>query len=215
MFTGIIEEIGSITSVKKMGDGILLSVKAPKLSKELKVDGSIAINGVCETVIAKKGNIVNVVAVEETLKKTTLGILKKGSNVNLELPIRFNERLGGHLVLGHVDAVGHVAAIEERTTSWMFSVKTPKQFLRYVVPIGSIAIDGVSLTIAELENDIVRISIIPHTMENTIFGLYHSGSEVNLEFDVVGKYIERFTTHQEGQNRRNVFTERTLREMGF
>src|ERR1700690_3617073 len=95
MFTGIVEEIGTITSIKKKGDGIILSVKAPKSSKELKIDSSIAINGVCETVIAKKGNVVDVVAVEETLKKTTLGSLKKGSTVNLELPLRFNERLGG------------------------------------------------------------------------------------------------------------------------
>jgi len=215
MFTGIIEEIGTITSIGKKGDGIILSVKAPKSSKELKIDSSIAISGVCETVVAKKGNVVDVVAVEETLKKTTLGSLTKGSKVNLELPIRFNERLGGHLVLGHVDSFGSVTAIEERSTSWMFSIKIPKQFLKYVVPIGSIAVDGVSLTIAELENDIVRISIIPHTMEHTIFGSYQTGTEVNLEFDIVGKYIERFTMLQDSQSRPDMFTERNLREMGF
>ncbi|HMD13404.1 MAG TPA: riboflavin synthase, partial [Bacteroidota bacterium] len=178
-------------------------------------DSSIAIRGVCETVVAKKGTVVDVVAVEETLKKTTLGNLTKGSKVNLELPIRFNERLGGHLVLGHVDSFGSVIGIEQRSTSWMFSVKIPKPFLKYVVPIGSIAVDGVSLTIAELKNDIVRISIIPHTMEHTIFGSYQSGTEVNLEFDIVGKYIERFTMLQDSQSRPDMFTERNLREMGF
>ncbi len=106
-------------------------------------------------------------------------------------------------------------AIEQRSTSWMFSIKIPKQFLKYVVPIGSIAVDGVSLTIAELENDIVRISIIPHTMEHTIFGSYQPGTEVNLEFDIVGKYIERFTMLQDSQPRPDMFTERNLREMGF
>ncbi len=215
MFTGIIEEIGTITSIRKKGDGIVLSVKAPKSSKELKIDSSIAISGVCETVVAKKGNVVDVVAVEETLKKTTLGNLKKNSKVNLELPIRFNARLGGHLVLGHVDSFGSVTAIEQRSTSWMFSIKIPKQFLKYVVPVGSIAVDGVSLTIAELEKDIVRISIIPHTMEHTIFGSYQPGTEVNLEFDIVGKYIERFTMLQDSQSRPELFTERNLREMGF
>ncbi len=201
MFTGIIEEVGHIESIESLGRGIRIRVTAPKLTAELSVNDSVAINGVCETVVQRGATWFDVEAVEETLKKTTFSSLRPGEAVNLELPMRFNSRLGGHLVLGHVDTVGEITQVEHRDNSRMYSIRIPEQFLRYVVPVGSIAIDGVSLTIAELSFNIVRVSIIPHTLQHTIFALYRTGSRVNLEFDVIGKYIEQLLLHKpEGVN---------------
>jgi riboflavin synthase len=196
MFTGIIEEVGTIESLKSLGNGIRLRVFTPKLAGELSVNDSISINGVCETVVLKDRSFVEVEAVEETLKKTTFSVLRPGDKVNLELPMRLNGRLGGHLVLGHVDTVGEIINIEERENSSMFSIALPHAFLHYVVPVGSIALDGVSLTVAELEGNVVRVSIIPHTMEHTIFRYYKNQDRVNLEFDILGKYVEQFLLHK-------------------
>jgi riboflavin synthase len=213
MFTGIVEEIGIIAGKKKKGDGLRLLISAPKSAYELEVNDSVAINGVCQTVISKKGTIFEVEAVEETLKKTTFASLKIDNLVNLELPMKLNDRLGGHLVLGHVDCVGTITNIDKRVNSWIYSVRVPERFLRYTIPIGSIAIDGVSLTIAEMNESDVNVSIIPHTMENTIFKLYKVGSAVNLEFDVIGKYIERM--HTTILHSKNKLSETGLRESGY
>lgn len=191
MFTGIIEEIGSIYRVQTLGGGIQLVVKAPRSSKQLKVNDSVSVNGVCQTVIARDDGSFTVVAVEETLAKTTLRDLRQNDMVNIELAMRLGDRLGGHLVAGHVDTVGVIESIEKRETSWFFRFTIPSQFRRYVIPVGSIAIDGVSLTVAMLEEDIVAVSVIPHTMENTIFSAYSVRERVNLEFDMIGKFIER------------------------
>jgi riboflavin synthase len=191
MFTGIIKEIGTIASVRKKGGGLILTVNAPECSSELNIDDSVAVNGVCQTVISKTKKLFEIEAVEETLKKTTFVSLKAGSTVNLELPVKLNDHLGGHLVLGHVDTVGSIESIKKRGISWWVSVQIPKQYSRYVIPVGSISIDGVSLTIAEAGETLISVSIIPHTMENTIFTAYKKGSRVNLEFDIIGKYIER------------------------
>ena len=212
MFTGIIEEVGTIERIESMGKGIRLTVSAATSSAELHVNDSVSINGVCETVVSRTEQTFTVEAVEETLKKTTFGSLKKNESVNLELPMRLNERLGGHLVLGHVDAVGKISGVETRENSWMFSITIPMQFVKYVVPVGSIGIDGVSLTVAELESNVIKVSIIPHTWDNTIFHHYKQGAEVNLEFDVVGKYIERMIP--EGSAKK-FFTEEQLRELGY
>jgi riboflavin synthase len=191
MFTGIIQEIGKVTNLHQRGGGISFAVAAPRSSKELKVNDSVAINGVCQTVVAKEGTSFSVVAVEETLAKTTLRELRAQASVNIELPLQLGDRLGGHLVSGHVDTVGVIESIERRETSWFFGISIPSQFRRYVIPVGSIAVDGVSLTIASVEGSMVGVSIIPHTMENTIFTSYSPKSKVNLEFDMIGKYIEQ------------------------
>ena len=215
MFTGLIEEIGIIEAVESIGGGIRFRVQAPQSAAELAVNDSVSINGVCQTVVCKLNASVDVEAVEETLKKTTLGALRPKSKVNLELPVRLNERLGGHLVLGHVDAVGEVSAIEPLESSWMFTVNIPREFKHYLVRTGSIAIDGVSLTVAELRGDCIRVSIIPHTMENSIFQEYEIGSRVNLEFDVIGKYIERMMSVGKDPPEKQFLTEKHLRDLGF
>jgi riboflavin synthase len=217
MFTGIIEEIGSIASMRPTGGGYTLGISAPASIGELEINDSIAVNGVCLTVVSKSGTVFDAVAVEETLKKTSLGKLKQGSSVNLELPLRFNDRLGGHLILGHVDTTGIITGREDRQTSWMFTIEVPEEFRKYTVPVGSISIDGVSLTIAELATSGVRVSIIPHTMEKTLFGSYRVNDIVNLEFDIVGKYIERMVFPQQGEGapQKSRLTEQQLREAGF
>ncbi len=215
MFTGIMEEIGIIESIKSIGDGIRISVDAPKSSKELKVNDSVAINGVCQTVILKSKDTFEVEAVEETLKKTTLGSLQSQKKVNIELAMRLNERLGGHLVLGHVDTVGEIIEIVKRKNSWLYQIKYPKEFRKYTVPVGSIAIDGVSLTISELNDNNAIVSVIPHTMSNTIFPSYKVGTKVNLEFDIIGKYIERISSQLTNDKKESKLKEKDLREAGF
>ncbi len=209
MFTGLVQEIGMIAEIEKVEGGVRLSVEAPHSAPELSVNDSVAINGCCLTVVSKKANKFTVEAVEETLKKTTLGEFKQGSAVNLELAMQLNDRVGGHLVLGHVDGVGAVKSVSELKSSWLFDVNIPPAFERYVIPVGSIAIDGVSLTVANIQNTVITVSIIPHTFEKTIFQFLRGGSNVNLEFDVIGKYIERLAT------KKSSFTAEKLGEWGY
>jgi len=216
MFTGIIQEVGRVSSVKKVGGGVQLSVSGPHSAGELSIDDSVAINGVCQTVIAKSGSEFTVEAVEETLKKTTLGQLASHAEVNLELAMKLNDRLGGHLVLGHVDGIGVVKSVERKESSWLFTIEIPQQFQQYVIPVGSIAIDGVSLTIARLEGKLVTVSIIPHTLENTTFKSLIAGSTVNLEFDLIGKYIERLVSvNSSGEIGTSTLSAQKLREWGY
>ncbi len=213
MFTGIIQEIGTVAGVVRRAGGIVLSVRAPGSAKELRIDDSVAVNGVCQTVVRCAGDIFEVEAVEETLRKTTLGALDHGSRVNLELALRVGDRLGGHLVQGHVDCVGDVESVEKRPMSWMVRVGFPEPFSRYVIPVGSIAVDGVSLTVAAVERSTFTVSVIPHTLEKTTLVDVGAGRRVNLEFDLVGKYIERLTAGRMGSG--GGITEEKLGAWGF
>lgn len=215
MFTGLVEEIGIIESIQSIGGGIRIRIQAHRATRELATNDSVSINGACQTVVAKSDNTFDVEAVEETLKKTAFGTFQPHIRVNLELPLTLDERLGGHLVLGHVDAVGQITAIEPRASSWMFTVTVPRTFVRYLVHTGSITIDGVSLTVAELDGNCFRVSIIPHTMEKTIFQYYNVNDPVNLEFDIIGKYIERMISAGKETNEKQFLTEKHLRELGF
>ena len=216
MFTGIIEEIGIIKRVKRSGGGMVLEISAPKSSKELRINDSVSLNGVCQTIVLKAGSTFTVEAVEETLKKTNFNTLDEGKSVNIELPLRLNDRLDGHLVLGHVDAVGKIKKIQKKKNSWIISVTFPGDFSKYVIPEGSVAVDGVSLTIAAYGTNEFTLSIIPHTMKHTILPGYKPGTEVNLEFDVIGKYIERFTSFKEPQKKSSLFLkESELRKLGY
>jgi riboflavin synthase len=190
MFTGIVEEMGKITSRKKLGDGIEFSIDSKKVSKSLSVDNSISVNGVCLTVVKKNRTEFTVQAVKETLSKTNLQFLTVGSSLNLERSVRLNDRLGGHIVQGHVDAVGKITLIKTLESSWMYTISFPKQLRKYLISVGSITVDGTSLTVASLDRDKFTVAIIPYTHTHTIFGKYKKGSVVNLEFDIIGKYIE-------------------------
>ena len=211
MFTGIAEELGTVAQIESMGGGIRLVIRAPRSAAELKVNDSVSVNGACHTVVRCEGETFSVESVEETLRKTSLGSLVKGSHVNLELPMLLNERLGGHLVLGHVDTVGTIMAITPRVSSLMTTIEVPESFGRYLVPTGSVGVDGVSLTIAELDDHAFTVSIIPHTLEHTIWKEYRLGQKVNIEFDLVGKYIERMLPRRP----RAALEESELRTQGF
>ncbi len=211
MFTGLIEDIGKITAIKKIGDGVRFTIEAGKLD-DIGIDDSVAVNGCCLTAVAVSANTFEVEAVEETLKKTTLGGFAVGTHVNLERAMRLSDRLGGHLVLGHVDGVGHILSIEERSTSWWISIDVPAQLEKYLIHVGSITIDGISLTVAELKNNIVSVSIIPHTWQVTTLGKRQVGDKVNIEADLIGKYVEKLLLKKAEPSR---ITEEWLKEKGI
>lgn len=190
MFTGIIQEIGTVETCVSSGQGMRLSITSAPIAKELCVNDSVSVNGVCQTVIARTDQSFTVEAVEETLKKTTFGSLKQGSRVNLELPLRVGDRLGGHMVLGHVDTTGKILSIEDRSNSKYIGIEVPAGQDRYIVPVGSVAVDGISLTVAHKSGQAFYVSIIPHTMTRTTIDEATIGSRVNLEFDILGKYVE-------------------------
>jgi riboflavin synthase len=197
MFTGIIEETGLVKDVKAQRGALLLTLAAREVVHDLKIDESISVNGVCLTVIKISNSDFQVQAVEETLKKTTLAILQRGAKVNLERSLRLSDRVGGHLVQGHVDVVGRVAAVHPQQGGRLLSIEVPKNLMRYIISEGSIAIEGVSLTVARLSENIITISLIPHTLDKTTLGTLKAGDKVNIEVDLIGKYVERILSKPE------------------
>ncbi len=196
MFTGLIEETGVLEDKIPEGDGLRLVINANKVLDDALIGSSISVNGVCLTVVKKNKKSFSVDTIEETLKKTNLGQLKIGSRVNLERPLKAEERLGGHFVLGHIDTVGKIENIKELSISRFITISFPDQFKKYLIYVGSVAIDGVSMTVAELKENTFSIGVIPHTWENTIFSAKLAGDTVNLEFDVLGKYVERIMNNK-------------------
>ncbi len=193
MFTGLIEEVGTLKSKKPEGLGVKLYFAAEKILEGIKTGDSISVNGVCLTTVEFDSEGFAVEAIEETLKKSDLGDLKIGDCVNLERPLKAEARLGGHFVLGHVDTTGKVKEIKELTNSHFITFSYPKEYSKYLIPVGSVAIDGVSMTVADLKEDSFSVGVIPHTWEETIFSKKKIGDRVNLEFDVLGKYIIKLT----------------------
>lgn len=191
MFSGIIEDLGIITGIHKRGNNLEFLIQS-KITNELKIDQSVAHNGVCLTVEEKTRDIYQVTAIEETLKKTNLGKLKIGDTVNLERSLTLQTRLDGHMVQGHVDATGLCILKEFREGSWEFGFRYPKEHFTLLVEKGSICINGVSLTAFNCVEDHFQVAIIPYTFEHTTFGNLNAGDTVNLEFDILGKYIQRW-----------------------
>ncbi|PHQ61742.1 MAG: riboflavin synthase [Maribacter sp.] len=193
MFTGIIEILGEVKQLEKKGGNLHISVRA-SLTQELKIDQSIAHNGVCLTVVSMNAETYTVTAIDETLQKTNLGELKVGDTINLERAMILGSRLDGHIVQGHVDQTGTCTAIEEKDGSWIFSFEYDYAQRNVTIEKGSITIDGVSLTVVDSSKDNFKVAIIPYTYEHTRFNSYKIGTLVNLEFDVIGKYVTRFMT---------------------
>lgn len=192
MFTGIIEEIGTCVVLEGVDTSLRLLFSAEKVLGDLKVDDSIAVNGVCLTVTSTDSTHFEAWAVAETLKKTTLGSLKVGDHVNLERAATLSTRLGGHLVQGHIDGLATVKEVKNvGGESWEFFFEVPQEYMRYIVPRGSIAINGVSLTVAEVVGSDIKIAIIPHTYSETIFQWLREGDKVNIELDIIAKMVER------------------------
>ena len=191
MFTGIIEEMGSVKALRRDGSAARLTVSASIVLGGTVIGDSICVNGVCLTVVdlAKDGFSADVAV--ETLRVTNLGELKIGVNVNLERALQLSARIGGHLVSGHVDAVGRIREKREEGNGWRIFIDAPEAVLRYVIRKGSIAIDGISLTVADVDKSGFSIAMIPHTAKLTTLGFKAGGDSVNLETDIIGKYVER------------------------
>jgi riboflavin synthase len=190
MFTGIVRELGCVEAVESSADGVRLRVRA-ELASELGEGDSVAINGACLTATTATEDAFEADAMHQTLELTTLGDLEPGSSVNLELPLRASDRLGGHLVQGHVDSTATVAAISEDGFAHRLRVELPEDLRPYVVEHGSIAIEGVSLTVASLDDPLVEVSLIPETLERTTLGRLAPGDRVNVECDVIARYVRR------------------------
>jgi len=191
MFTGLVEEKGKLVNKIKTGDGYQLVISAFKVMEDLRVGNSISVNGCCLTVVRIEGKSFSVDTIEETLKKTNLGALKIGDEINLERPLKADARLGGHFVLGHVDTTGTVAEVKELSNSHFMKIIFPENFKKFLIYVGSVSIDGVSMTVAQLEDSSFSVGIIPFTWQETIFSSKKVGDSVNLEFDVLGKYVDR------------------------
>jgi riboflavin synthase len=192
VFTGIIEHIGTIESLDLHKDGGRVTIHAPSVAPGLAIANSIAVNGCCLTVVALDNQRFSADLSGETLRCTSFGELKPGTRVNLEQPLTAGKEFGGHFVLGHVDGVGRVTHLTPEGENWWYGVQVPEGFARYIVPKGSITIDGISLTVARWHNRIAEIAIIPFTCAHTNIRDRKTGDPVNLEGDVLGKYVERY-----------------------
>ena len=191
MFTGIIEEAGTIARIEVQPEGASLVVRAEQTAADAKIGDSVAVNGVCLTVVEQNGSELRFDAVTETLRRTSLGRLREGSRVNLERPLRANGRFDGHVVQGHVDGVGTLESLTPEGNSYRLRFRAPAELLRYVVEKGSITVDGISLTVATLGDGWFEVAIIPHTWQVTNLGEHQPGATVNLEVDILAKYVER------------------------
>jgi riboflavin synthase len=193
MFTGLVADKGTVTAVDATADGVRLAVRTA-LAPEISEGDSVAVNGVCLTATAIAGGAFSADVMRETLRRSSLAEVAEGAPVNIELPLRASDRLGGHVVQGHVDGLGTIRAITEDGFSRVVEVAAPAETLRYVVEKGSIAVDGISLTVASVTDDSFSVALIPETLERTNLGAASPGQPVNLEVDVLAKYVEKLVT---------------------
>ena len=218
MFTGIIEEMGTVKSIRKSANSAILTIGATKVLEETKIGDSIAVNGICLTVTEIGSQFFKADVMHETLRRSSLNNLKTGSRVNLERAMAANGRFGGHIVSGHVDGVGTIAKIEKDDNAIWYTIKTAPTILKYIVEKGSITIDGISLTVAKVSNENFSISAIPHTVQVTILKDKKVGDVVNLENDIIGKYVEKLlqpAAAEEETKKEIGITEDFLKKYGF
>lgn len=212
MFTGIIEEIGTIGSMSGSDKAIEMTIHASNVLEDVKLGDSISVNGVCLTVTKFTSSTFTVDVMPETVKATSLNALKQGSNVNLERAMAAGGRFGGHFVTGHVDGTGTIIRKRPSANAVYYDIKASRDLTSSLVMKGSIAIDGISLTIFGLENELVTVSIIPHTLSETVLGGKEAGDIVNIECDMLGKYVKKFIDHSQGSSS---ITPDFLKENGF
>jgi riboflavin synthase len=215
MFTGIIEHLGTISALSVKATGGRVTIHAPTLSGQSRISNSIAVNGCCLTIVSVEGDTFSADLSGETLDKTSFRELNTGSRVNLEQPLTAGKEFGGHFVLGHVDGVGRVAHLTAEGENWWYGVEIPPEIARYVVAKGSLTIDGVSLTIARWRNPVAEIAVIPFTYEHTNIRERKPGEPVNLEGDVLGKYVERYLNARRDERAASSLSIETLVELGF
>jgi riboflavin synthase len=211
MFTGIVKEQGLIRLVRRAGAITRLEIESDQIHKTSAIGGSVAVNGVCLTIVAKKGSILSFDVMEETMRRSNLNNAGSGYRVNLEEAVKANSTLGGHFVLGHIDCVGKIKMIQEKENCRRAEIEMPRQFNHLVVDKGSITIDGISLTVGEARDGSFSVYLIPHTLKSTDIGAKKSGDSVNIEFDIIGKYIARFNNYRPSSN----LTEDFLKQKGF
>jgi riboflavin synthase len=198
MFTGLIQEVGSVRKTDKEGQDLRLTLQAPLLSSRVKLGDSVAVNGCCLTVVDIQTSLLAFQAVPETLNRTALGLLQEGSKVNLELPLTLSDPLGGHFVQGHVDGLAEITAIDPEGQGVRMAVKVPQNLSRYMVEKGSIALNGISLTIAALQGNQLEVALIPHTLQNTDLGSKKVGDLLHVEVDILAKYVEKLSANYQG-----------------
>lgn len=213
MFTGLVEEIGVISSIQNINNALYINVTANKIIKGLKIGDSIAINGACQTVIDLKGNELKVYASNETVNVTNFLSYKKGSFVNLERPLKLDARLDGHIVSGHIDTTAKIYAIRQIAETREFEFEIDMKYKNQLVPKGSISVDGISLTIADVTDNKFKITVIPHTYNSTTMKYLKIGDIVNIETDIIGKYIENYLSSNDNIN--NNITIDLLERNGF
>lgn len=214
MFTGLVEEVGTVKYVLKSSKSAKISIEAKKILEDVKLGDSISTNGVCLTVTEFANNSFTVDVMPETIRHSNLRNIKIGSKVNLERALRVGDRLGGHLVSGHIDGVGIITEYKvEENATWV-SIKAPSELLKYIIKKGSVALDGTSLTVAYVDDEIFKVSIIPLTKEETTILSKKTGEEINIECDMVGKYIEKFTMYNEKETKKGIDIN-FLRNNGF
>jgi riboflavin synthase len=221
MFTGIIEEVGTVLDIQGMGKGSRLRIAASAVLKDVRLGDSIAVNGVCLTVTSYSSEMFTADVVPETMRRTNLHTLRAGSPVNLERAMSMDRRFGGHIVTGHIDGVGELVSIHQEDNAHVLTVRASASILRYILPKGSVALNGISLTVMDVQDDTFRVSLIPHTRGVTTAGTLRPGSQINIECDIIGKYVERLlsfaTSHSAGTSltaNRDITFE-FLREHGF
>ena len=195
MFTGIVEELGRVANVEKHPTGARITIGCSGVLHDATLGASIAVNGTCVTAVQLGPDHFSADLAPETLKRTNLGALQPGSPVNLERPLRANSRLDGHFVLGHVDGTAEILALDDLgNDNWWLRIRVLSELTRYIVSKGSLAVDGISLTVAEVEGDLVSFTVIPHTYEHTTLHAYRPGARVNLEVDILAKHLEKLTS---------------------
>lgn len=215
MFTGLIEEIGQIKSIEPSGNAIRLGITAHKIMDDVKLGDSIATNGICLTVTKFNSSAFYADVMPETMNRTTFGVQKIGNKVNLERAVRVGDRLGGHMVSGHIDGIGEVVAQKHDDNAIWVTIKTSENILKYIIEKGSIAIDGISLTVAYVDHSTFKVSIIPITQDDTTLIAKKIGEKVNLECDMTAKYIEKFMLHSKTNNNKEDISIDFLKENGF
>ncbi|PLR78478.1 riboflavin synthase [Bacillus sp. V3-13] len=216
MFTGIVEEIGTLQNVTQQGESLKLSISAKKVLEDVQLGDSISINGVCLTVTEFSANSFAADVMPETYKSTSLSLLQRGSPVNLERAMAANGRFGGHFVTGHVDGTGTIIRKRKKDNAIYVDIEIPEHGIEYVLFKGSIAIDGTSLTIFAVEDKRITVSLIPHTSKETVLGLKEPGETVNIEFDMLAKYLHNIIENKiSSQQKNNRISADFLRENGF
>ena len=215
MFTGIVEEIGKIAGIQKGAKSAVLTIQADKVLEDVHIGDSIAVNGVCLTVTSFEKNTYTADVMNETLQRSSLGSLSVGSSVNLERAMAANGRFGGHIVSGHIDGTGTICEVKSDEIAICYSMKAPEKIMHYIVEKGSVAVDGISLTVAKTTQTSFMVSVIPHTAQCTVLAYKKAGDTVNLENDCIGKYIEHFLNWEKEKTTESKITREFLFSNGF